>query len=331
MAEIHAGDTIYGMDGSPVTVLAESEVFLDKRCYRVGFSDGSSIVASEDHLWTTRHRFRPWAARATYSSGKPRGNGRYGREVSSDVTTAQIAASLAVPRADGGFEANHKIGIASALESADIDLPIPPYVLGAWLGDGTSACAAFTCGDDDLEHMRSELERELSAPMTVSRCADRAVTIRASWTGLQSKLREIGVLENKHIPVAYLDAGTSQRWALLQGLMDTDGTVSRHAGKTTPRCSFTNCNEGLARGVWRLARSLGLKATCIEKDATLNGAVVGRVWHVAFAASQSSQVFRMARKQALLPANLGKRSGTLTIVSCDEVAPVPTKCLGVDS
>ncbi len=60
IADIEAGDLVFGLDGRPVTVLAASEVFRDKPCFRVGFSDGSSVVASGDHLWTTRHRYRPW-------------------------------------------------------------------------------------------------------------------------------------------------------------------------------------------------------------------------------------------------------------------------------
>lgn len=332
MAAIHPGDYVFGADGRPVRVLVESEVFVGKRCYRVSFSDGSSVVASEDHVWTTRHRYRPWSGPSTYAGGKVRGSGaRVGRDVVGNVTTAQIADSVRVPRPDGGFEANHKISVAPALETAPIDLPIDPYVLGAWLGDGTSACAAFTCSDGGLPHLRAEIERALGCSVTVARYKDRAATVRATGSGLQAKLRECGLLGNKHIPDAYFDAGTAQRWALLQGLMDTDGTVHLCAGGTTPRCSFTGTNEAICRGVWRLARSLGLKATIHQSTATIAGRDCGPKWRVEFPAARSAQVFRLDRKQSRLPEALGKRSGTLTITACEEVASVPTKCIAVDS
>lgn len=332
MADIKTGDYVFGSSGDSVRVIAESEVFTGKRCFRVGFSDGSYVVASEDHLWTTRHKYRPWDAPAEYSGGKVRGNGsRLGRQVTREVTTAQISESVFILRKDGGIETNHKIDCGGALSTGDIDLPIEPYVLGAWLGDGTSSCATFTCSELDLPSLVCELETRLGKEVTVARYSGKAPTVRATGSGLRAGLRLAGLLGNKHIPDIYFDAGTAQRWSLLQGLMDTDGTVSRCGGRTTARCSLTLTNEELAHGAWRLARSLGLKATLKESVSKLNGRVIGRKWLVTFPADQSSKVFNLERKQRLLPTSLGKRSGTITIVSCDEVPSVPTKCIAVDS
>lgn len=155
--------------------------------------------------------------------------------------------------------------------------------------------------------------------------------MNAPGSGLQAALRSTGLLGNKHIPSVYFDAGTNQRWALLQGLMDTDGTVTVYRPGSTPRCEFTGTNQNLCYGVWRLARSLGLKAKISEGRATLRGRDCGAKWRVTFTASRESPVFRLDRKQAILPEKIGKRSTTLTITSCDEVESVPTKCIGVDS
>lgn len=51
MADIHAGDYVFGLDGKPSEVLLESEVF-DKPMYLVTFEDGATIKASGDHIWT---------------------------------------------------------------------------------------------------------------------------------------------------------------------------------------------------------------------------------------------------------------------------------------
>lgn len=331
LGEIKAGDFVFAPNGQPVRVLVESEIFIGKKCFRLTFSDGSTIDASEDHVWTTTHKYRPWESPATYSSGKVRGNGeRTGRWVKGNVTTSQIFESLTVPNGTGRYEANHKIEVAQATQSADTPVPIPPYVLGVWLGDGSSSNSSITCGEKDLPAMLFELERELGNAMTVARYSGNPPTVRPTGTGLQKALRVRGLLNNKHIPKEYFDSGTDQRWALLQGLMDTDGTVNRGNGKA-PRCSFCSTLERLAVDVWRLARSLGLKATLRKRVAMLNGVVTGFAWYVSFPADSASPVFRLTRKQSLLPESLGKRSGTLTIVACEEIESVPTKCIAVDS
>lgn len=333
MGEITVGDYVYDTHGNPVRVIGESEIFKDKECYKVTFSDGSSIVASEDHLWTTKHKYRPWAKPSTYANGKIRGKaGGRGRDpIVNTITTKQIYQSLECPRADGGYESNHKIQIAKLLKSNDIKLPINPYLFGLWLGDGTSSCASFTCGAEDIDFMVNELNKRLANNVIVSKYKERAYTIRATKSGLQKTLRKNNLLNNKHIPEIYFNAGHKQRLELLQGLMDADGTVSKHGGKTTPRCSFTNKNHNIAYGVWRLARSLGLKATIIKKPAKLNGVVISDCWAVSFSATLQDNVFKLERKNCLLPISLSKRSYTLTIVACEPIGVVETKCIAVDS
>jgi phage terminase large subunit-like protein len=299
IGEIRQGDQVFGSNGEPCTVLAESEVFVGKPCYRVSFSDGQHIVASGDHVWTFRNRW----------TGKPY-----------DITTSNLASTVAD---------RHGLDVAGPVQFQERQLPIPPYVLGAWLGDGTTKCASFTCSEDDLPHFASHLGAELGCPVTVARYENRAPTLRASGSGLQATLRADGLLGNKHIPEAYFAGSVEQRWALLQGLMDTDGSVN--IGPNTPRCSFTNTNIALALGVWRLVRSLGMKATVRESHASLRGADMGPVWRVSFTARRDERVFRLPRKQSLLPVSIGKRSRRLMVTACSPVESVPTKCLAVNS
>lgn len=56
MADIHIGDVVFGQDGKPSTVTAESEVF-DKPMYLVTFEDGAQVKASGDHVWTVAQSF----------------------------------------------------------------------------------------------------------------------------------------------------------------------------------------------------------------------------------------------------------------------------------
>ena len=54
MGDLHVGDVVFGQDGKPSTIIAESEIF-NKPMYLVTFEDGSQIRASEDHIWTVRN------------------------------------------------------------------------------------------------------------------------------------------------------------------------------------------------------------------------------------------------------------------------------------
>lgn len=60
MAEIHPGDYVFGQDGKPSMVIAESEVFTDKPLYLVRFEDGAEVKATADHIWTVRHPYEDW-------------------------------------------------------------------------------------------------------------------------------------------------------------------------------------------------------------------------------------------------------------------------------
>ncbi|WUJ26033.1 DNA translocase FtsK 4TM domain-containing protein [Micromonospora sp. NBC_00389] len=78
--------------------------------------------------------------------------GRSGRRRSFDdrpVTTAEIAASLRVVGRSGSWT-NHAVAVCGALDYPEQDLPIAPYTLGCWLGDGTTGSAGFTCDEEEL-------------------------------------------------------------------------------------------------------------------------------------------------------------------------------------
>ncbi|HET6562919.1 MAG TPA: replicative DNA helicase [Marmoricola sp.] len=144
MGEVQVGDQLLGADGRPTTVVAATDVMTGRPCYEVAFSDGSTIVADEEHLWLTesrRCRKSRWAAVNNYNRAR---NQRSWPEV---VTTREIAATL---RTGKERRANHAVLNALALEAAPKQLPIPAYVLGAWLGDGHSAESRLTSESSEI-------------------------------------------------------------------------------------------------------------------------------------------------------------------------------------
>ena len=323
MGALREGDTVFDETGAPCRVTYESPVHIGLRCWRLVFSDGTSVVADENHRWITRHR--PW------ESGK-----RFARPVERMVTTPEIAASVDL----GNGEHNHGIRIAGALQTQDVALPLDPYLLGCWLGDGDCGAARLTCGEQDLGHFVRAVGDGLACVPGVA--PDKGTTSRIRMSSgrggrrcdkFQSGLRQLGMLERKQVPAAYLWAGTAQRRALLQGLMDTDGTVTRTGRSGAIACSFANCDEGIARAVLFLVRSLGMKARMRSRPAMLRGRQVNTVREIQFTAYREDAPFRLARKLERLKPRPAKatRAGTVRIVSCEPVESVPTKCIVVDS
>jgi len=157
MGEVQVGDQLLGADGLPTTVVAATKVMQQRPCFEVEFSDGSTIVADAEHQWQTQTRAERKAAFPRQSlvgaspgprSGAPSSTFKV-RSAGSVRTTAEIAATLRLDRTDRRL--NHSVALARpmGLPEAD-DLLLPPYVLGAWLGDGSSADSRLTSADPEI-------------------------------------------------------------------------------------------------------------------------------------------------------------------------------------
>ncbi|WP_342664491.1 replicative DNA helicase [Longispora albida] len=212
-------------------------------------------------------------------------------------TTAEIARTL---RVGSDSRLNHAVVNAAPLCLPEQDLPIPPYTLGAWLGDGHSAASQFTTADPEMAgHIESD-----------------------------GFLREAGVLNNKHIPAGYLRASEAQRRALLAGLLDTDGAVG-----ATGNVQFTSTSERLALDVYELVVSLGYRCTISEKAVQGRTAASSTAYTLNF--TTADQVFRLERKCAAhrerCRATTSARTGSRYIVDVRPVASVPVRCVQVDN
>ena len=144
MGDVKVGDLLYGADGRPTRVVAATEVMTGRPCYEVTFSDGSVIVADEEHQWLTETRA---ARKSKWAADSNDNRSRNQRIHASVVTTADIARTLRVGREE---RANHAVLNAAPVQGTDAEVLIPPYVLGAWLGDGHSASNRITCETDEI-------------------------------------------------------------------------------------------------------------------------------------------------------------------------------------
>lgn len=321
MADIRVGEQLFDEDGRPTTVTAVHAVMVGNPCYRVVFDDGSEIVADAEHLWLTNtHASRVAGARPTSMNaraGRPQCVRRSFAEVR---TTEEIARTLLIGRRD---DRNHSIDNAAPLDLPDAVLPIDPYVLGVWLGDGTAVRGYVTTADVALiplvEAAGYAVREVPSQRQENARCLN--------VIGLQGQLRRAGVLGCKRIPDEYLRASERQRRALLAGLMDTDG----YADRTKSFCYFYNTNEALAEAVAELVCSLGWKARRRTKRAVLDGRDYGPCFEIGF--RPTTQVFRLARKADRLRFDTSQqqRFRHRMITSVEPVESVPVRCIAVDA
>ena len=335
MKDIHKGDCVFSVDGSATSVLYESEVF-HKPMYRVSFEDGSTVDASGDHIWTVQTKdSRRTAQRVPKRRrrNKPQICERGGWY---ELTTEDMLSDFCHTRKDGkGHEYKYRVPLQKAVEYPRKELPVDPYVLGVWLGDGNSSGQNITVSDDDLDGTKKRIE-ERGYTCSVIRYKNRACAInidphprgcsRKLYDGsFRYALRSLGVLENKHIPEIYLTASVEQRKDLLCGLMDTDGTVSK-----TGQCTFTQKRKIVAQQVLQLVRSMGIKASMREVDATCNGKPAGSVYCVHFFTSKQNPCFLMPRKYDRLKEKLSARMSAKSITGIEPIQEKPSKCIMVD-
>ncbi|ANI42970.1 replicative DNA helicase [Mycolicibacterium vaccae] len=287
MADVAVGDQLIGADGKPTRVVAATDVMVGRPCYEVEFSDGTVIVADAEHQWLTETR----ASR------------RKARAAAEIRTTRDIAETLRCPTADQRL--NHSVVNTAPIEAPDAELLVPPYTLGAWLGDGTSRSAQITTMDPEIL-MRIEGEGvDLS----------------------EASLRTIGVFGNKHIPAEYLRASEAQRRALLAGLLDTDGTVTNGGS-----VQFSVTNQRLATDVAELVVSLGYRCQVATKVVKGRTEASSTAYILNFSAADS--VFGLHRKDLLHKerrASSSVRSNSRFIVDVRPAASVPVRCVEVDN
>jgi hypothetical protein len=309
MGTLQDGDEVYAPDGQPTKVVSAHAVLTNSDCYRVTLADGQSFVAGSGHLWQVNEVSR---------------SEKVERRV---VTTQEMqdAGTVHMRKREKGRDRNvyrWRLDLPEPFDAPDGDLPIDPYLFGAWLGDGDSNGGRLTVGSQDLPDLLAALD---ALGETYSVAPDKRTEGRVHYVGvygLRVRLRALGVLGNKHVPAVYATASVDQRRALLAGILDTDGTVSAH------QVAVTMVKLDLMEDVVSLVRSLGYRATLREFRASLNGKDAGPMYRVQFSAG-ASDPFRLSRKNAAIKRLTAGRSRYNAVVSIEPVPTRPTRCITV--
>ena len=314
----------------PVTDV--SGVMTGRPCYEIAFDDGERIVCDSAHRWSV------W-----------------------DFTNPELPATKIVRTEEmlfrvrlGAKRFRYAIDCCEPIDMPEQDLILHPYVLGVWLGDGSSVMNHITVHEDDgeiAEHLRAcGVDAEFRLPTwrkgkaanividpTFRILADGGVSASSRFRSpFIARLRMLDVLGNKHVPIQYLRANREQRLELIRGLMDSDGSISPD-GK---RCEFSNTDPKLIDAFVELLRSLGYKPRVYwapERRAVIGGGKpclsLAR-WRASWTAYREEPMFKLSRKTARMRSiEKGRlwKSKRRRIIDIKPVASVPVRCISVNS
>lgn len=315
LRDLKAGDKLFDENGSVCSVTKLHPVQESPESYRVTFDDGSVVDACAEHLWTTYTK-------------KDRVNGRE----PSTRNTKEILETLKY-----GKETNHSIIVADSVDYEEKSLPIDPYLLGFWLGDGDRYGRIETADPEVLENYRHRLIKS-----SIDKKSSFGISKSRSYRveGLTTALTKLGLVYNpgkknkekglgfykKVIPDAYLQSSYEQRVALLQGLMDSDGCCYKDG-----RCEFVQAEERkeLVEGVYELICSLGIKARVKRKESWRYNVRYQDKYQIMF--STSKDVFRLDRKLKNIIKNDTTKRTHRFIRSIERIPSKPMRCITVDS
>lgn len=301
--ELQPGDEVFHPSGAPVKVLALSEE--TTATYEVTTTTGETFKAHANHEWTVYDRaYGKWRTLETHQ-------------------LAKRALHVGPAKARGGRYVL-QLPKVQPLEFPPADLPVHPYLLGVWLGDGKSSDGSFCfSGQDRIIREAADECGYVETWQAVHR--DTGVFYTGS-KHFKRDLSALGVIGDKHIPDVYKRSAVAQRLELLAGLVDTDGSVCSKTG----RVRIVTCSPRLRDDIAELVRSFGWDVGYHTAEPALSSSgIQGRrpVYYVGFSPSVRLPT-RVPRKAAnRIPAQRRTAIASVRLSG----APEPGRCIQVDS
>lgn len=311
--DIGVGDYLYGPDGLPTRVVNIPYRGV-KECFKVSFDDGTSTIASGEHLWTVRGRQQ-----------RRKGLGYV------TLSTQEIS-SIGVKRSNGHAQARQwELPSYQAVDGGGVSPTVNPYLLGLWLGNGdTRGCIAIN-DQDVIDKISAITEGKYS-------CAHKSGTTCVSVRvyGFIQRLKSLGINEGgslrKHFPDEVRLYNKKDRLELLRGLIDTDGEVSKEGSLL-----YSTISKQLAEDVCWLVRSLGGKARIFPtlkqpfyRDKAGNKKNGEPCYRLTLTMPRGVVVSNLPRKQNRIKPEIEERYIKRWIDSIDSVGERECMCVTVD-
>lgn len=331
MGAVSVGDEIYASDGTTTKVTFKSEVYTDHKCYELTFSDGTKIIADENHRWfvESQYTFNLDGLHKKVGCVAPEGYAKKGV-----IKTGALFK-------DYLKKGRHIFSIKNTepLKANKIDFQVEPYILGLWLGNGNCHTGYITILTSDLDEVMLNIDQNkykvVKKPDGVSNTY-LAIYVKNTGKTLISELQKLGIPKGfKHIPDQYLRSSPEQRLQLIQGLMDTDGNIEK-----TGNCVFSNTNLEILEKTQELLASLGIKSHLswrnMKPSVLKSGAVIkpklplGVLRYTSYSDILVSTLKRKNQCLKDINSSQAKYAKKRKIISVVEVPSVPVQCLSVD-
>lgn len=327
MGVLAVGDRVIGADGKPREITG---VFPqgERQIFRATWSDGTSTECTDDHVWAVAnyHDLRIGKTR-TMSLGEMVESGlHYESKPGAEKSFRQPKwATVMVDPVE--------------FDGDDSPLPVDPYLLGLLLGDGSFRSNGKGSGGVSLAMARDDVEETL-AGLVLPAGVTASVRDRGGWSEayfrgegaprpnpLTEAIKTLGLWDHpgadKFVPERYLLGSVSDRVAVLQGLVDSDGSVDRRQPNLV---RVTTTSRRLADDLAFLIGSLGGISTI-----ALNSKTAGRPqWTVTVRRlPEWITPARLARKADRYVPYANRRIRWL--VSVEPVGVKEAQCIRVDS
>jgi hypothetical protein len=251
--DIIVGDLLLGIDGTARTVLSTNTG--QEALYRIVPVKGNSFICNESHILSTKASF---ASQVRTVLGK--------RVKHGDVVNLSVKKYL--QQSLSNLKDLKLYSPQEAMSFADRALEVfEPYLIGLWLGDGTTDCSTITNPDEEIhEELKHVAARQLWFYKTRYEESLKCTQIMLGSDGnkgtenkFNTVLRNLQLLGNKHIPYAYKFSSVEDRLQLVAGLLDSDGSLSCGGYE------WTTCLENMATEFAFVLRSLGFKVVISTK------------------------------------------------------------------
>lgn len=305
MGDVSVGDTLSTPDGNVAKI---AKIFPQgiKDVYRITFSDNTYTECENEHLWKV---------------AKNNKKGKYKWEILSLKEIIKRGLNLS-------DRPMWRVPLTEPVYFNESEQPIPAYILGCLLGDGglTKSNTIITSADEEIINKFKEYAENNDMYLSYGGRYDYRISKKGKKNKLLNDLRNLKLSglnsHNKFIPDIYKYGSKDQRWSLIKGLMDTDGSNNKTYAE------YTSVSEKLIKDTQEVLQSLGFLARLSTRYTTCNNKKF-KSYRLSISGNNINNLFSLKRKQI---SSIRKKTAlTKTIRKIELIRQDFCQCIEIDN